>query len=231
MSTITMWAPRCASVSTVASPKPLAPPVTMMHLPSRPMRSAKIGFFDQRIVEELRSRALERDLSRLDHIAEICNLQSKEGVPFHEENGDSALFDLHDRVKNLLDQYGGKPHARLVEQKHAWIGHEAARNCEHLLLASAQRAGDLMEALPDARKHLEHPFLRLGDPFLVGHEKSADPQILDDRESAEDAPSFRHLNDPASHKLMSGHIPDGLTIVEDLPLGRGKNAGDGFQCR
>src|ERR1700686_2915755 len=63
------------------------------------------------------------------------------------------LFDENSRLPFLLESFDGAADLgndqrrqalrRLVEQEHAWISHQRSSDCEHLLLATGQGAGEL----------------------------------------------------------------------------------------
>ena len=61
-----------------------------------------------------------------------------------------------DQREHLLDQQRRQAERRLVEDQQLRLGHQAAADGEHLLLAARQRAGALRAALVQARKDVEH---------------------------------------------------------------------------
>src|SRR5207237_9189946 len=80
-----------------------------------------------------------------------------------EEDGQPALApDAVDRREDLLDGAGAEPLRRLVQQEQVGLGHEAATEREHLLLAAGERAGELGAARSQERKELEHRLQRPG---------------------------------------------------------------------
>ena len=60
-----------------------------------------------------------------------------------------------DRVEDRVDEHRGEAHRRLVEQQDPRLGHQRPAHRQHLLLAAAERAGDLVLALLRPREHLE----------------------------------------------------------------------------
>ena len=68
----------------------------------------------------------------------------------------SALMRL-DQREQLLDQQRREAERRLVEDEQLRLGHQAAADREHLLLAAGQRAGALALPFGEPREDREHP--------------------------------------------------------------------------
>src|SRR5437763_1811186 len=59
----------------------------------------------------------------------------------------AAVADLADDTEDLLDQHRREAKGWLVEHKQAWPSPKRPSDCEHLLLAAAQRSGALLQPL------------------------------------------------------------------------------------
>ena len=78
-----------------------------------------------------RSRGLERHLR----------------VLFDEQDRDALLVDLLDDIENRLDHLRGQTHRGLVQHQDLGVSHEGPADREHLLLATRQRAAELLPPL------------------------------------------------------------------------------------
>src|SRR6185295_3005780 len=155
----------------------------------------------------------------------------EKGVLLDEKHGDTALADTDDGVENLLNEDRREAHAWLVQQQHAGVRHEAPGDGKHLLLTAAERSGDLLEALADSGKELQHALLGIGDPFLIGEKEGTDLEIFSDGQAAEDAAAFGHLDDTPADDAVSRNIAQGLAVISDLTLAGTENSRNRLQRR
>ena len=63
--------------------------------------------------------------------------------------------ELREEREDVVDDDRRQPHRRLVDQHDARVRHVGTRDGEHLLLAAAQRAGDLSSRVPEHRERLD----------------------------------------------------------------------------
>ena len=68
-----------------------------------------------------------------------------------------SRVDALDQREQLFDQERGEAERRLVEDQEPGLGHQAAPDREHLLLAAGQRAGALALPFGEPREDREHP--------------------------------------------------------------------------
>ena len=87
----------------------------------------------------------------------------------------SALMRL-DQREQLLDQQRGQAERRLVEDQQLRLGHQAAADREHLLLAAGQRSGALALPFGKPREDREHAVAvaRRGAPTRGGRRRGRD---------------------------------------------------------
>src|SRR6059036_800947 len=100
---------------------------------SRASLLPQVGPADLRVVGQLRRGSRERDGAGLEHVAPVRDRQRHSGVLLHEEDRRPLSVDVGDRVEDLLDEDGGEPHARLVQQEEPRVRHQRAADGEHLL--------------------------------------------------------------------------------------------------
>src|SRR3954463_4580899 len=101
----------------------------------RPEEGEPAGIEDRNLVGEL-----ERELHVLLH--------EHDGLSLGLQAGNGASDLRHDERREAF--------GRLVEEEHARVAHERARDSEHLLLAPGKRAGVLRVALLQPGKELEY---------------------------------------------------------------------------
>jgi hypothetical protein len=75
----------------------------------------------------------------------------------------------------------------------------SARGKKHLLLATAERPGALIEALPQKRKRRKRASASLVE---AGASPECNPEVLDDREIWEQRRFLRDVGDPLSRDLV-----------------------------
>ena len=91
---------------------------------------------------------------------------------------------------------------RLVDEEQPVLVHERARERDHLLLAAREGAGLLLGALDELGEEL-------GDDRAVGGAAAlGEPQVLLDRELAEDLAVLRHVGDALLHDAVGQQLVD-----------------------
>src|SRR5581483_12423289 len=99
--------------------------------------SAEIGGADRFIAPEFVGLAAEHDPPRLQNVAVICDRQSHARVLLDKQDRGGAA-DLGYDAEHRLHDDGRKAQRRFVEQEQPRLGHEPARNRDHLQLAAGQ---------------------------------------------------------------------------------------------
>src|SRR5262245_31921409 len=91
------------------------------------------------------------DAAMFHHVIAVRNRRCEAKILLDQENGEALLLERPDGPADLLDDDGGEPLGRLVEQEEARAGAQDAADRQHLLLA----AGELGALAPE-------PFLEVG---------------------------------------------------------------------
>src|SRR6267378_1127742 len=168
----------------------------------RRISAAQVRALHARVGQERLAAAVEHDAAGLQHVAAVAQLEGLDHALLDEEDGQPALPpDAVDRLEDLLDDARPEPLRRLVEQEQVGLGHEAATEREHLLLAAGERAGELGAARSQERKELEHGLQRLGPVRARGAPVRAQLEILHDAERGEDAPALGDVSDAERRAL------------------------------
>ena len=89
----------------------------------------------------------------------MCDAERHRRILLDDENRRALLVDRADDVEHLVDEDRRKAHRRLVHQQQLRPRHQCASNGHHLLLATRQSAGVLVEPLLDAREQCEHTLM------------------------------------------------------------------------
>src|SRR5216684_736583 len=106
----------------------------------------QIGCPDHFIAEKVFCHVGHQHSPILDHVATIRDAQSADYVLLHDEHGDPGAPDFLDLFKNFFDNFRRQTERRFVEKKQLRLGHEAASNGDHLLLAAGKSSGQLVES-------------------------------------------------------------------------------------
>src|SRR6266571_7618193 len=192
---------------------------------------SQVGAAHFGVLRELVRGAFERDAPGLEHVTPVGDAERHRRVLLHQEDGRALPVDVADRREDLLDEHGRQAHARLVEQQEPRARHQGAPDCQHLLLASRERARDLRDPLPETREQLEDTLQVAADGGGVGPEVRAHREVLADGQPVEDTPSFRHVGDAAEHDLVGGHAAQRGALEEDRAPPRRQEPGDGLEGR
>src|SRR5258708_3421704 len=120
-------------------------PAGVERLQHAPLNSVRTG-------EEVLAPALEAVLPELQDVGAIGDLERARRVLLHQHHREPVPSQPHDRVEHVVDEAWGEPERRLVQHHHPRAHHEGAPHREHLLLAAAQRAGELAATLAEPGK-------------------------------------------------------------------------------
>src|SRR6185503_2908182 len=155
----------------------------------------EIGGFDFRALEQFAPAAGQGDQAIDHHVAAVGELERVIGVLLDQEDREAFLgIELADGVEDLAHDQRRQTKRRLVEQQKPRPAHQRARDRQHLLLATRQRAAALAKPLLEARKQAEHArkvaleLGRLGDG-------RAHLQVFQHCHAREDAAPLRRLRE------------------------------------
>ena len=119
------------------------------------------------------------DCSRLDHNCTARDRQAEGQILLDHEDGCSEpLVYGDDRLHDPLDQIRSESDRRLIEDQHAGSMHERHANCEHLLLTTGKRSGDLLCALLQNGKQTEDAFETLCYLRRIRFRESAELEVV-----------------------------------------------------
>ena len=154
----------------------------------------EIGAAHPVVLEQSVAGAAQHHGAGFDDIGAVGHRQRRVGVLLDQQNRRALALQLGDRLIDLAHQHRRQPHARLIEQQQARMGHQGAGQSEHLLLTAGKMAGGLMAAGLEHRKQLHHAH-DVGVHAVAAPAIGAEPQIVLDAERGEDLPALGHLDD------------------------------------
>jgi hypothetical protein len=137
--------------------------------------------------------------------------------------------DVGHHLEDLVDHDRRQAHRRLVQQQHLGARHQRAAHGQHLLLAAAHRAGELLGTLLQAREDREH-LVDVGvDLGLVVAREGAHLQVLGDGHAREGAATFGHHHQALLDQVPRALAADRPPMNSMSPDRHGLRAGDGLQ--
>src|SRR6185312_5386197 len=139
------------------------------------------------------------------------------------ERGFDVLLDEQDRHPALVDAMYLAPDlrheqrhdafGRLIQDDQLWTHHQAARDSQHLLLATRQRIAGLLDALLQARETGEHILFLLGGA-LTGQ---PDAEVLHNRQIWENPTALRDVAYSRARHLVRGYLRQINAVEFDRP--------------
>ena len=109
--------------------------------------------------------------------------------------------------------------------------HERASDREHLLLATGERARELLLALLETRKELVHPRHVAVHVAQIAARVRPHHEVVEHDHSREEPPSLGRLAYAEAHDLVRLRIRDVAAVEHDAAAGRVHEAGDRAQRR
>src|SRR5215468_8521263 len=97
----------------------------------------------------------------LEDVVAVCEPGEHLEVLVHQQDRLAAALELAQHLPDLAADDRGEPLGCLVEDQQLRVGHERARDRQHLLLAARELTAHLVPALADPGEKLEH---RAGGP-------------------------------------------------------------------
>ena len=190
---------------------------------------AQIRFFHFLVGQQLRAGAGHGDVSRLQHVGQVRDLQRHVGVLLDQQHGDALAVDLPDDGEDVLHHQGRKAQGGLIQHHQLGAGHQRPAHGQHLLLAAGERAGQLPAALLQTGEQLVDPLEVLLDLRLVLAQVCADLQVLHHRQVRKDPAPLGAHGDAGRDDLVDGLAQQLLAVPEDGPGAGLHQAGDGAQ--
>ena len=159
---------------------------------------AEVGLAQVPRSEHLVRRPLEHHAPALDHVGVLGDRERLRHVLLDEQHRDALVADPPHLCEQLVEHLRREAEGGFVEHQQARASHERAPDREHLLLAAAHRAGELVAPLFETREqaeHLAHPRLAL----VPRGEVTAELEVLAHRHLREELPPLRHQREPLRH--------------------------------
>src|SRR5438552_3433994 len=170
------------------------------------------------------------DGALLHDVHAVRDVERERYVLLHEQDGHALLVKDIDDLADLRDHARHEALGRLVQQDDARLEHHRARDGEHLLLASRQRAARLVAPLGQDREALVHLVEerlppRRGDlrPIEAGSE------IFQHRQQAEDPAVLGHVADAHAGQPVGGQPCDVAAVEDDPSAGGAHDPHDGLE--
>ena len=133
-----------------------------------------------------------------------------------------------DQREHLLDQQRREAERGLVEDQQLRLGHQAAPDGQHLLLAARQRAGALRHAARAGAGRCANTRSQIAARLRPAAAIAAEIEIFAHAHVREDAAAFRHMDQAARRRSPAGVAPvDALRRRSgSSPAPRPQHAGD-----
>ena len=128
----------------------------------------------------------------------VGDLQRLAHVLLDQQHRQALAMQAPDQREQLLHQQRRQAQRGLVQDQQPRLGHQAAGDGQHLLLATAHRAGLLGQALGQPGEDRQH-LVPVGSAPRPRPGEGAECQVLGHRQVGEDAPPLGHLDQPGLH--------------------------------
>src|SRR5216683_2488545 len=178
--------------------------------------ATEIEFLDVRVLLQGLRRAVHDETAVLDEIGVADDVERRGGVLLDEEDADPVLVEAADDAKDLVDQEGRKPEARLVQQQQLGRGHQRATDRQHLLLAAGEIARLGRAPLREPREIAVDHVLELRDAAAVAMHRTRGDEVLVRRQMLEHAPALEHMGDAESDAVGRRQRGDVLALEANL---------------
>src|SRR5271157_6188068 len=174
--------------------------------PSQRQLQTQIELLDQIvIVEFFGGLPFECDLAVDDDIATIGDPDGLIEVLLGHENCECiALFHLRDCIDGAADENWGESHRWFIDQKNLWRQHKSATECQHLLLATGEAAGELTTTLGKPRKSFEADGEIARELGPRSRAIGAEQEIFFDRQHRKQSAPLRHERDAEIDDVLRG---------------------------
>ena len=134
-------------------------------------------------------------------------------------------FCSTDRGVDRLGRGGRQPQGGFVEHEQAGLGHDGARQGEHLLLTTREGRAVGGDPVLEVGKQVEKEVEVLRDALAVLAQIGADHEVLHHGQVAEGAAPLRDVGDAQGRHLLRAFAADVLAVEHDRPFG-GDGAAD-----
>ena len=130
-------------------------------------------------------------------------------------------MDVTDALEDLRRPAPGRAHRGLVQQQELGRRDQAPADCEHLLLASGERAGILARPLAQDGEELHRVLDIAGGVGAGAQRRRAELQVLAHGHAGEHLPVFRHVRDAEMRPLSGRNGGEVLPLEQDASAATG----------
>src|SRR3990172_1525814 len=138
-----------------------------------------------------------RDPPGLQHHAPVRHAQGHLHVLLHEQDRHPLAVEPDQHVQEVAGDHRRQAQERLVDQQQARTRHEAARDGQHLLLATAQCPRPLPPPLPQHREQPLHALQLRGARRAGAGDEAAQQEVVEHGHQRKDPPPLQHMRDAA----------------------------------
>src|SRR5260370_26643104 len=156
-----------------------------------------------------------------DDVDPSAGLQGQWYILFDQQHGDIFAVEHVNNRQDFGHHTGHQSLCWLIQQDDFRLEHHRARNGEHLLLTTGERAAGLVATLGQYREVAVDLIQQFGLSSLA-HTVAIEPraEIFGDRQQSENPPIFRHIADPEPRQPMCRQMGDRPTLKQHPPLAR-----------
>src|SRR5450759_2520830 len=161
---------------------------------------ADVEVHDLLIFQQILARALEAVLPEDEDVCPLCVPQRLASVLLDHEHRNAGGANFLDALPDQRLELGRQPGARLIQDQHRWVDHQAPSEGEHRSLAPAERVGSSVRGGRQVWKELE----QLVDPLVHSAMAAVTPhvEVLADRQVGEDVRHLWHISESPADELF-----------------------------
>src|SRR5260370_42401677 len=172
------------------------------------------------------------DDASFDDVDPSAGLQGQRYILFDQQHGDIFAVEHVNNPQDFGHHPGHQSLCWLIQQDDFRLEHHRARNGEHLLLATGERAAGLVAALGQYREVAVDFFQQLRLSSLA-HTVAIEPraEIFGDRQQTKYPPIFGNIADPQPRQPVCRQMGDRPTLEQHPALARMDEPHDRLQGR
>src|SRR5215475_6875187 len=180
------------------------------------------------------SPACRHQLAGAQHAHAVADAKNLRQAVRDIDDGAALAAQRQERCENAVDLEIGQRGGRLVEQQHAGVAREHARDLDQLALADGEAADRRIERdMPGAQplQRRAGALAQVGPPVEERHFQRAEPDIVLHRQVGTEAELLRHQRDAARLRLARRRNGAGFPVHRQRAGVRPIDAGQDFHQR
>src|SRR5699024_6536178 len=165
----------------------------------------------------------------LQHIPVVGGRQRPASVLFDKHDRGTAVLNRRYDLKDVVDDPRCQAHGRLVQEEQLGLGHQSARDRQHLSLAPSKGSGLQAAPLREYWKPLVHAL-----DIVVARRMTmprAQCEVLGHAERLQHLTAFRNLDETVGNHFVRGFASDVNALKRDRPARRPDEAGNRVKNR